>query len=570
MWIFKGRHHANNNKYGDGDGSRGQHEDASDCDNNTENRDHHPDGSEGDNDASDNDGEGHRRTAERKKGFIANAFRKVRSKVQAFKSKASKIERETDEVMAMPSGQEAKAMIVEEAGEFGEPIVALELYVIEGRNMKSTKKAHITVTVEGKSLQTETVSGEAPRWHCQHVNETPPPPPFKFGVTDITGDINLTVHDYHRKVGRVIIPIRWLYTVTSKNPGLKWKGFDTWLKILPMPMKEALKDTVTQRIAGIKAEGANEAEENKFYPALAKEKGTGLPDPDPDSPLGEIHLKIRAHALYQSQGLVALSYLRPIRSLATEVRWKDVDKDAREYLEDEKNDKVLNFEGLMRIIDRIKLLIKGPPLFLKPPFSLATIVWLYIFCFKTSASQIPWVMFGLVTIEGVCLWLNRDPSKILIWESQVEKKEKKGLLELGGVLKKLLQTIGAYQHKIGLIVSTLERLKNVISFGDTIASLLFYAVLCFLCLVAQVVMALMPPGLPWFVVGLAILAPPYVKLHKRYMGETKISNLEKKKHPDLIDRIRMNLLTFSENFLNHIPDQQEMVHRYICDQQIIV
>eukprot|EP00466_Bigelowiella_natans_P013499 jgi/Bigna1/88848/estExt_fgenesh1_pg.C_390064 len=208
------------------------------------------------------------------------------------------------------------------------------------------------------------------------------------------------------------------------------------------------------------------------------------------------------------------------------------------------------------------MLIKGPPLVMPPPYSIPTMVWLYLACFWTSAPQVPWMMLALMGIEGASLFIRRDLSETLIWESEVQKKEKKGILELGGVLKKGLRLIGAYQYKLSLIVSALERAKNSISFADTLGSVMLYAALAFLCLVASILISMMPVGLPWFLVGAGALLPPYVKLYKLYMGHSKICNAEKRKNPDFFDRFKMSALSLAENFLNHLPDQYELAHRY--------
>jgi len=42
---------------------------------------------------------------------------------------------------------------------------------------------------------------------------------------------------------------------------------------------------------------------------------------------------------------------------------------------------------------------------------------------------------------------------------------------------------------------------------------------------------------------------------------------KKKKKPDTIDRILKTMLSLAENFINHIPDQEELEHRYICAMQ---
>jgi len=474
----------------------------------------------------------------------------VRDTVDRVRKGSKRADQDADEDMKLEDAEDKQAAFatgeVKQSIERGlPPIVALEVRIVEGRHMdKASRHPHVAVTVEGKTEETEVCAGEKPEWHMirpKKVTETAPPPPFKFDVSDVTGDVRVLVCEHKRKIGRVIIPLRWLYTVESKKLRISWRGFDRWFKVLPMPMKETFKESVTQRLAGVTSHAVAAAEENKFYPALPRERGTGLPDPE--TPLGHLRIKIDVHPYAagscSSHKELATSYLQPSLSGATVVRWRDIDKDAKEYVADHNNDKVLNFDGVIRLVRRIKMLINGPPLLMKPPFSVATIVWLYFACFWASAPQVPWMVLALLAIEGACLFIDRDLSDTLIWESEVQKKEKKGILELGGVLKRLLRVIGAYQHKLSLIVCTLERVKSVVSFGDTVGSLMLYAALALLCLVASALISLMPPGLPWFVIGLGALLPPYIKIYKRYMGHSKICKAEKRKNPDFVDRLKM-------------------------------
>jgi len=481
----------------------------------------------------------------RKKGFLAKTLTKVRDTVGRVRNGTRKTEQDMEEDDHKEAKQDALFATneVKQITERGPPIAALEVRIIEGRQMdKSSRKPRIAVTVEGKTEHTEVCTGEKPEWHIirpRKVTEKAPPPPFRFDISDATGDIRVLVCEHKRKIGRIIIPLRWLYIVESKRLQISWQGFDRWFQVLPMPMKGTLKESVAQRLAGVTPNTVAAAEENKFYPALPRERGTGLPDPE--TPLGHLRIKIDVHP-YSSGGPhknLILSYLHAPRSGAAVVTWRDINKDAKDYVAEENNDKVLNFEGVLRLVSRIKMLIKGPPLVMRPPYSIATMVWLYLACFWTSAPQVPWMMLALMGIEGASLFIRRDLSETLIWESEVQKKEKKGILELGGVLKKGLRLIGAYQYKLSLIVSALERAKNSISFADTLGSVMLYAALAFLCLVASILISMMPVGLPWFLVGAGALLPPYVKLYKLYMGHSKICNAEKRKNPDFFDRFKM-------------------------------
>eukprot|EP00465_Bigelowiella_longifila_P001674 CAMPEP_0185275740 /NCGR_PEP_ID=MMETSP1359-20130426/54643_1 /TAXON_ID=552665 /ORGANISM="Bigelowiella longifila, Strain CCMP242" /LENGTH=166 /DNA_ID=CAMNT_0027869189 /DNA_START=200 /DNA_END=700 /DNA_ORIENTATION=- len=152
----------------------------------------------------------------------------------------------------------------------------------------------------------------------------------------------------------------------------------------------------------------------------------------------------------------------------------------------------------------------------------------------------------------------------LVWEHQVEKGKDKNIFEYGALVRKVLRIIGAYQYKAELIISALERFKNALSFGDPFASLLLYATLGLLCSLTQIIMSILPSGLPLFIIGISILSPPYIKIYSsKVMGIEK----KKKKKPDTIDRILKTMLSLAENFINHIPDQEELEHRYICAMQ---
>jgi len=456
----------------------------------------------------------------KKDGFLKKAVLRVKNTLTTTKNRAVRIEKDTDEAFRKAEAKQGSPFVMVAAAlEQGPPIAVLDIEILQGRNMQATRRPCVSVDVEGKIRTTETKTGSDPVWNEDGSS-------FNFGLTDPTGDIRITLYDSENKVGRVIIPIRWLYVIDFKRLSVSWNPIETWLKILPMPLKETLKDTVAQKFAGVRAQGVLESEEKKFLPALRTDEGTGLPNQKLN--LGHLKIKVsvreanltnlRTFSVIKS---IVMSYIRPQRSGAPVVRWREIAKGIPEFLNDEENDKVLHFEGVVRLIDRIKALVKGPPLILRPPFSIGTIVWLYIASFKVSSPQVPWMMLSLILLEGLSLWIDRDISQTLMWESQVEKKEKKGILELGGILKKNLLVIGVLQHKIHLLVTTIERIKNVISFGDSVGSIIFYIFVATLALLAQYIISILPPGLPWFLVGVAALIPPYIKLYKYYFGYDK-------------------------------------------------
>jgi len=461
----------------------------------------------------------------------------------------------------------------------GKPVAAIEIRILEGRNMVSADQPFVLVSVEGVSKRTSEGKGQNPKWMVSPAeldsgdnsestdnNEAPAADERKlrFTISDPTSDIRFLVCDpsinrRDMKLGRVLFPVRWLQKQLLGCVPQGWKGFEGWLNVYPLPQVQGMADIVTQHLGGVQAKSNIAAEERKFYCALPKEKGSGLEMPAEG--LGQIRVKIDVFPTIEGMVGLAESYIHPPRSGAALVTWKEVDADVDDFLQDETSDKILSVEGVMRILHRIKRLTKGPPLLMQPPYSAATIIWLYFICFRSSSAGFPWLVVSLLVVEGASLWWTRNMKTTLVWEHQVEKGKDKNIFEYGALVRKMLRIIGAYQYKAELIISALERFKNALSFSDPFASLLLYTTLGLLCLLAQIIISVLPSGLPLFLIGVSILSPPYFKIYNKLMRK------EKKKKPDIIDRILKTMLTLAENFLNHIPDQEELEHHYICAMQ---
>jgi len=337
------------------------------------------------------------------------------------------------------------------------------------------------------------------------------------------------------------------------------------MHIMSLPQDAGVADILTQQLGGVQAKTNIELQEKKFFQAIPKEKGSGLPEPR--YPLGQVYIKLNAYsaeggAAVAPNGLAALarSYVEPPKNGSAFVTWRLVDTDVDIMLAEEGDDKVLSVDGINRIIFRLKNLFKGPPLVMKPPFSIMTFIWLYYVCFRMTVTMVPWMIWTLLFIQGVSLYFTRDLSDTIIWESQIKKEKSKTVFEYGALVRKVLRIIGAYQYKAELVISTLERLKNVLSGGDVFATMFLFSVLAVLALVGQFIIAITPMGLPFFMIGFGILSGPYFKLLRKIRGK-------KKKKDDWVDVLLKILLFRTENFLNHVPDADEMAHRHICEMQ---
>uniref|UniRef100_A0A7S3YRY4 Uncharacterized protein n=2 Tax=Lotharella globosa TaxID=91324 RepID=A0A7S3YRY4_9EUKA len=330
-----------------------------------------------------------------------------------------------------------------------------------------------------------------------------------------------------------------------------------------MPSDSGVTDKLTQQLTGgLQAKSDSEFEELKFFAALPKEKGSGLPDPQ--KPLGEIYLEVRSYAA-EGAGLakMAKSYLEPAMSGATIARWTIVDEDVDSMLERSEDAHIFSVEGMQRLIHRIKNLTKGAPLLLRPPWSLGTLVWLYKASFRTDSTNWPWLVWYLFALQGISLWWTRTID-IIVWEHEVKKGPSKTVFEYGAMIRKILRILGAYQYKAELVVSTLERVKNALSLSDPFASTLLYTFLFLFASLAQFILSFLPSGLGIFLLGFSILFPPWIKVYKDYKyGKNR------KKKKDWIDMLIRELRTRFENFLNHVPDENELNHRHICKMQEI-
>mmetsp|Transcript_1071 Transcript_1071/g.1840 ORF Transcript_1071/g.1840 Transcript_1071/m.1840 type:complete len:899 (-) Transcript_1071:129-2825(-) len=449
-----------------------------------------------------------------------------------------------------------------------DPVMVLEVIVKAGRDMEITRRPYALVEVEGRSKQTTKSQGPNPSWcsadgTASSSSAAAGQSTFRFPVTDLTGDVRISICDpasnrRDRKLGRVLIPIRWLEARRAGIP-YGWKPFKRWLKVFPLPQDVGVADILTSQLGGVKAKADNDFEEKKFFPALPKDSGTGLIEPD--TPMGDLQVEVIP---YPAKGItgVASSFFQDIRSGASEVRWTEVDAEVEYFLEED-NEKVLSVEGFNRLLHRIKLLTHGAPLLFTPPFSVGTIVWLYIACFRSSQPDIPWLILMLLALQGVALWCVRNLSTIIVWEKDIKKGKAKSMFEYGAIVRKVLRIIGAYQYKAELVVSTLERVKNALSGADMFASMLLYTSLAILALAAQFVLSILPSGLPYFLIGIGILSGPYFKLYRRMRNIPK-----KKKGEDWLDRLLGYLLWKLENFFNHVPDGNEMAHRHICEMQL--
>eukprot|EP00466_Bigelowiella_natans_P013498 jgi/Bigna1/76132/fgenesh1_pg.39_\ len=104
----------------------------------------------------------------RKKGFLAKTLTKVRDTVGRVRNGTRKTEQDMEEDDHKEAKQDALFATneVKQITERGPPIAALEVRIIEGRQMdKSSRKPRIAVTVEGKTEHTEVCTGEKPEWH---------------------------------------------------------------------------------------------------------------------------------------------------------------------------------------------------------------------------------------------------------------------------------------------------------------------------------------------------------------------------------------------------------------------
>lgn len=465
------------------------------------------------------------------------------------------------------------------------PLAALEVCVVDARGIDVRTAPYIAVGVEGvvrrtppaPPIESSDDAKEAPagsRSRDERYRVAWSGAPLTFEVGDVTGDIHLTLLDAtstrrDEKVARVIVPIKWLQS-SALTGG--WRPFDKWLKLFPLPGEAGVTSVLVNELGGWRA--PQQSDERKYEQALPKEKGSGLPDPQ--APLGEVRVRIRA-APVSDAGTAALyqSYLIPSSSGAPSVQFEALDRDVDDMLNDsEAESRVLSLEGIQRLIFRLKNLFGGSAL-LRPPWSLATLAWLYWMCFRASASGAPWGFWTLLLLQGLSVWVRRDFSGTLVWESQVQTGRAKTLFERGAMLRRGLRVLGAFQYKLGVAVSLLERAKNAMSWADPTASVLLYAGLGGLCFVAQLLIAVLPRGLPAFALGLSVLAPPWVKLvrgrlgGKGSKGKGGSGDSGNHAHDDMGKRIQRLAMQLGENYANHVPDAEELAHRRICEMQVV-
>ena len=118
-------------------------------------------------------------------------------------------------------------------------------------------------------------------------------------------------------------------------------------------------------------------------------------------------------------------------------------------------------------------------------------------CFRASASGAPWGFWTLLLLQGLSVWkvegLFGDPG---VGAAGADWTGQNSLLERGAMLRRGLRVLGAFQYKLGVAVSLLERAKNAMSWADPTASVLLYAGLGGRRFVAQLLIAVSHGGFP--------------------------------------------------------------------------
>eukprot|EP00954_Amorphochlora_amoebiformis_P020076 1336760-Amorphochlora_amoeboformis.AAC.2 len=148
------------------------------------------------------------------------------------------------------------------------PIVAAaEVQVLKIRCCEAAKQLYATVSVEGTPRTTDEAKVEN-----GGADFPQPRAPFRFSISDPAGDIRITIYDPHnhrrrdRKIGRVLIPLKWLWKDSLGLTG--WGSYEGWMHIMSLPQDAGVADILTQQLGGVQAKTNIELQEKKFFQAI--------------------------------------------------------------------------------------------------------------------------------------------------------------------------------------------------------------------------------------------------------------------------------------------------------------
>ncbi len=457
----------------------------------------------------------------------------------------------------------------------GSTLAVVEVRVLQGRGILGSRSPFVVVDVEGTSKRSKEAKsgGDNPSWSSEENVA------LNFSISDVTGDIQFSLCD-SAKIGRAIFPIKWLQA-SGITGG--WKNFNGWLKVFPLPPDATLASATINQMGGW---NPDKTPDHKYKHGLPKDEDSCM-TPAPDLGAIKVSISVAPAVLMASRSIcLAKSYLSPpINGMQPLIDFRALKEDIDDILEDQTRDtETLSLEGVMRILFRIKEFF-GKPHILYPPYSLGTSVWLFWLSFYSRRSSLPWMIWVLLLMQGAAMWWTRSMKETVVFkgdrcssgddnDSKVGGEKKHlTMFQKMGMVRKILRMLGVVQAKVEQWLSIAERAKHTLSFADSTASAIFFALLGVVCFVAQILIRLLPAGLPLFLLGVGILLPPWIKMYKmmKVQRARKESGSAKEgKNKDWLDLLLDRMLRIFENFLNHVPDYNELAHRHICKRQLDV
>jgi hypothetical protein len=383
---------------------------------------------------------------------------------------------------------------------------------------------------EGQVQQTPVAAGSDPVW-CKEGQAPDPKASFEFDVTDLTGNIQLSIMDDKKVLkdhvlGQVIVPLTSLYTPNFGIVPLRME----WHELFPAP-SENLRDTTT----------------NRLFAAENTVKGAGMPRPKRS--LGFLQIEI---GLTLNPTLYAPPYVPPLAAafLLSTPYYAPAEPTLEPAI-------------LKREIVRIKRAI-GAPYWLQlimeiiswqyPPLSIGGLAaWIYLCLYGALWLYIP-VGVALLLYGGHRSYKAREArrAELISWDEDAAPDPNMPTAVIDK-LKKVKDIIVKIQQLLGKVASNMERSSNTLNWTDKRITMMVSIFLIIGALPLSLLFYFVPLHLVILMVGLFVFAKPV------------LSKKKKRDAPKEPSKIAVAV----KNLLGRVPDGLEDTNRIFAERATV-
>ena len=368
----------------------------------------------------------------------------------------------------------------------GEPVGQLLVGVLGGSF--STSRPYVIVELDGNEARTSTGTSKAPTWEDAT---------FLLPVHDPSADLRIFVFDdasldNQACIGRVIVPLASLCEGVALRP-------------TPRLFAPTAARTAVFCVTPASAQHGKSilARYNEATPGVP---GTGMVRPRHAPGAIELSLELQLDGARCAPllGLLACYALAAPPGALEEEEGGVLEGEEGAQAADADTRK-LDPKLIKLYVARLKRALGRPYLMAAPWCWALPVVWAYVCLAPTMAAwQLPWVVFGLLVANGAVDHSRRAErtGDLIFWEEEVGPNTMpKGLAKM----RLLLSVLGAVQRGLGVLVTLLEKRRNLLNWQDGVVTTAAIGALAVASALLSLLLLLVPACVVAFAVGVVPL-----------------------------------------------------------------